>query len=701
MKTRNAGVVVALGVLASEARTQDEKPVDLPIHKVVLYKHGLGYFERTGQVNGDGVVALRFSSGQMNDVLKSLTALDLDGGRVSSIGYDSQAPAARLLSEFGFDLPREGAIVALLKMFRGAQVEVKLGGETIVGSVVGVEPRQVSAGDKVAEVSRVTLLTSGGEAVSFDAVEVQAVKFLDRDLSDDVRRYLEILRDSYRAERKSMELRLEGKGERDVYVSYTVEVPVWKASYRLVLGEKNLLQGWAIVDNTSDEDWNDVQLSLVAGLPVSFVQDLYTPRYTRRPVVEMAQELAVAPQTHEGGWSDKEALAEGGEEKSKGGADRARRYLGPADAAPPAAPASAGMRPATGGRPATKSMAERKSDALDAAAGEATTWTRELGNLFEYRIEHPVTVKHNRSALIPIVGAPVEAEQVSLFNQHVRARNALSAVRFKNTTGLTLEGGPVTVLDRETYAGEALVETLEPGQQRYLSYAVDLALTVDTSQESGEERVERVRCLHGVLLLDSRIIATTSYTVRNGDEKARKVVVEHPRRSGYSLVATAKPLEETPEHWRFAFDVAGGKTLLFPVKEEYVQQSQTSIANLSSDDVELFVRRKVLSAEMEKALREIVADKAEIAQLERRSQQAESEIAAVGQDQARLRQNLGALGTTSAEQQLRGRYVEALQKSEDRISDLAAARQRTDADLAEKRTRLDAKVRGLALENRL
>jgi hypothetical protein len=696
---------VALLAASAAAQTQEERALVLPVKKVVLYKHGLGYFERSGKVEGSGVVSLRFSAGQMNDVLKSLTALDLDGGRVSTIGYDSQAPAARLLGDFGFELPREGAIVALLKMFRGAQVEVNLGGKVVTGSVVGVEPRQVAAGDKVAEVQRVTLLTSDGSAVSFDAVEVQAVKFLDKELSDDVRRYLEILRDSYRAERKSMQLRLEGSGQREVDVSYTVEVPVWKASYRLVLRDKNLLQGWAIVDNTSDEDWNDVQLSLVAGLPVSFVQDLYTPRYTRRPVVEMAQELAVAPQTHEGGWDDKQKLADNAEEekgKGGGGGGETRRAAAYAKRfAAPGAPAAADAAPAEGRSGGFAAEKARRGEALDATVAATKTWTREVGNLFEYRIDHPVTVKRNRSALIPIVGADVEAEKVSLYNQNVRARNPLSAVRFKNTSGLTLEGGPVTVLEDDVYAGEALVETLEPNEQRYLSYAVDLALTVDTKQESSEERVVRVRVLNGLLWADARVVATTGYTLRNGDEKPRKVVVEHPRRAGYTLTAKQKPLEETPEHWRFAVDVPAKKTVLFDVKEEFAQQNQWAVTNLSSDDVDLFVRRKLLMPDLEKALREVLAAKAEIADLERRSQAQNGEIAAIGQDQERLRKNMQALGSTSAEQQLKGRYVEQLQKSEDRITELAASKKKLDEQVVAKRTALDQRIRELAFDHAL
>jgi hypothetical protein len=190
----------------------------------------------------------------MNDVLKSLTVLDLGGGRVSAIGYDSKAPSTRLLSEFGFELPADGALVAMLQRFRGAELEVELVGKKLVGSLAGVELRAVPGGAGAAplQVPRVSLLVDEGRLVSFDASEIQSARFLDADLRQDVRRYLDVLRDSYRAERKSLQLRLEGKGARDVFVAYTVEVPVWKASYRLVLGEPDLLQGWAIVVNTSD-----------------------------------------------------------------------------------------------------------------------------------------------------------------------------------------------------------------------------------------------------------------------------------------------------------------------------------------------------------------------------------------------------------------------------------------------------------------
>jgi len=673
---------------------------ELPIRKVVLYKHGLGYFERGGKVDGDALATLRFSSSQMNDVLKSLTVLDLGGGRVSAIGYDSKAPATRLLSEFGFELPADGALVAMLQRFRGAELEVELVGKKLVGSLAGVELRAVPGGAGAAplQVPRVSLLVDEGRLVSFDASEIQSARFLDADLRQDVRRYLDVLRDSYRAERKGLQLRLEGKGARDVFVAYTVEVPVWKASYRLVLGEPDLLQGWAIVDNTSDEEWSGVELSLVSGLPVSFVQDLYTPRYARRPVVEAAPGLAVAPQTHEGAWDKKEKMADGGEagddeERARDGEARkgeARRFAADASAARAAAKPGAVLE-----------RAKLRTEALaDAVAGSGAR-TRELGDLFEYRIDHPVTVARNRSALVPIVGSKVETTRVSLYDGAQGAKNPWTAVKLKNSTGLTLEGGPVTVFDHDTYAGEALVETLKPDEERYLSYAVDLAVTVDAKNESGEGRVERARLLNGMLWIDSKSVAVATYAVRNADAKERKVVVEHPRRPNFRLVEPAKPLEETPEHWRFEVAVGGGQVASLRVVEETPLVQQVALSNVSGDDVELWVRSRWLSAEMEKALRELVAAKAELADLERQMQATDAELQRLAQDQERLRKNLGALGSSTAEQQLRGRYVDQLQKSEDRVAEQTAARQKLAERRDEKRKALERRIAELALEHKL
>jgi len=252
-----------------------------------------------------------------------------------------------------------------------------------------------------------------------------------------------------------------GQGERTVRLSYTLGAPVWKATYRIILGEEGsppMIQGWAVVDNMQDEDWEGVQLSLIAGLPVSFVHDLYTPRYIRRPEVRVAETTGAAAAG--GGRGDDCWTLQWREAMPM--------------AAPAAAPFVGGAAPQALMRmEGTPQMAKRMLSSMPTQVRE-----RKVGDLFEYAIEHPVTIKRNQSALVPIVLRAFEGRPVLLYNKATRAENPMRCVEFKNTTGLTLEGGPVTVLESGSYVGEAMLETTKPDEQRLVPYAVELGVSV-------------------------------------------------------------------------------------------------------------------------------------------------------------------------------------------------------------------------------
>ena len=106
-------------------------------------------------------------------------------------------------------------------------------------------------------------------------------------------------------DKKPVTINFTGDGERHVRIGYVVETPVWKTSYRLILPagaqDKPKIQGWAIVENQTDNDWNGVQLSLVSGRPISFIQDLYQPLYIPRPVVQPELYVSLTPQQYDGG----------------------------------------------------------------------------------------------------------------------------------------------------------------------------------------------------------------------------------------------------------------------------------------------------------------------------------------------------------------------------------------------------------------
>jgi TonB family protein len=306
-------VPLLLSSLLCTAQSKSKSPqtsvpdgASLPIKRVVLYKNGVGYFEHLGHARGDQEFHINFTTAQLNDVLKSLTAVDFGGGQVTDVRYNSIAPLSQRLNTLRIQLDENTTVAALLGALRGARLEIKNGASTATGRLLSVETakREVPATKITLEVTELTLVTDAGEMRKFELSPSTAVRVLEADLNNELKRYLELIATSRAKDVRQMTINSLGTSERDLMVSYISEVPVWKSTYRLILpakaDEKPLLQGWAIVDNTVGEDWKNVQLSLVAGAPQSFVQQISQPLYTRRPTVELPKSAMLTPQTHEG-----------------------------------------------------------------------------------------------------------------------------------------------------------------------------------------------------------------------------------------------------------------------------------------------------------------------------------------------------------------------------------------------------------------
>jgi hypothetical protein len=284
---------------------RDESSTDgkLPVRRVVLYKNGVGYFEHLGRVRGSQDVHIDFTSAQLNDVLKSLTVLDLAGGRITGVDYNSEAPLARRLATLRLALGEKPSVSEFLGALRGARIEVRAAnGPALTGKLLSVERKTRNAANWTVETDEISLISDAGEVRSVDLNPTTSVRIVDHDLNAEVGKYLGLVASAREQDVRRMTVSTAGNGERNLYVSYISEVPIWKTTYRIVLptkvGNKPLLQGWAIVDNTVGEDWNDVELSLVAGAPHSFIQQLSEPYYGRRPVVPLPESVQLAPQTH-------------------------------------------------------------------------------------------------------------------------------------------------------------------------------------------------------------------------------------------------------------------------------------------------------------------------------------------------------------------------------------------------------------------
>jgi hypothetical protein len=754
--------VVALQAVHAQSPTSQARraaapaATTLPVRRVVLYKNGVGYFEHVGRVTGNQSVSIDFNSAQLNDALKSMTVLDLGGGLVGNISFNSDTPLAHRLGALPLPAGPGATLADLLAAMRGARLEVTSGGHTIVGRLLGIERRPQARSDS-APTDQLTIVTDAGEIRAVDLTPAVGIKLAERESKAQVSTYLTLLASARAQDRRRMTISTAGTGTRDLLVGYISEVPIWKTTYRIVLpggvDRKPLLQGWAIVDNTVGEDWNGVQLSLVAGAPQSFIQPLSQPQYVRRPTVAVSRGTSTAPQTHlESLKSERNGLA--GRVMDSTGAPLpgvtvnaieagGRRLSIVTDAEGQyefAAPkgryrlefALAGFQASVLDRVEFDGVRQRVADVtmragtlaesvtiagdrpirsvrtaggLEGVAGgmldrltieeglanmQAAAQGESLGDLFEYRVGAPITIRRNESALVPIVSAEIGVDRVSLWNEHSGVR-PLRALWVTNSSGLTLDGGSFAVLDEATFAGEGLLEPIKPGEKRLLSYGVDLGVQVESRLGDSNQQIARVRINRGVAVQEREERTRKVYTIRNSDASARTIVVEHPTRSGWTLAKGSPAPEETSlTAYRFLVPVAAKTVATLTVEEFRPVETRYAISQLTDDQIELFVREARADIRLTQALGPIQAKKSAIATLSSALAAHAAETAQIGTDQTRLRGNMEALKGSPGEQQLLKRYITELNQQEDRIgalrretSDLAQTLSRAQADLTQ------------------
>lgn len=678
----------------------------LPVRRVILYSNGVAYFERRGSVNGRAEINLPFKQSQVDDVLKSLLVLDLGKGRIGAVSYNSSAPPSARLKEIPFSLDAnsetesQGGMVAVLRQLQGARVEVATAARTARGAILTVEERksQIDANKPPVVTRTLVIASEGGELASFDLNEVRAIRLLDEGARHDITEFADATASARRRDAKTISVTSDGNAAREMVISYTVAAPIWKTTYRVVLDREGrpFFQGWAIVDNVGEEDWTSVQLSLVSGSPVSFIQPIQQPLYRHRPVIPIPEDLALEPQTYEPTTSSSESVGVAGGVRGSvpGGV-------------PGGIPGGVAAGMGRGDSPAPPPFAGPKtslSDAItDEESGVETAATgNEIGDLFEYRIEQPVTVKRDRSALIPILQTQMEGERVSIYNQAARQDRPMGGLRLKNTSSLTLEGGALTVLDGDAYAGEALMERLKPGEERFISFALDLGTLVTRRDKTDHRPAFLIRAVNGVLQAHYYQSTQKVYVLTNQTDRPRTVFVEHPYREKWKLSDdTAKPYETTASFYRFRVELKPHDTVELPVTENLALMDTYQLSNLTTDDIKLFVAKGYVDAAAQAALEKIMEIKGKIAAVDARAQAADREAAEIAADQARLRENIKALSKEAEARQLIARYVAKATEQETRIEQLASERKALGAERAGLQAELNAAILNLKLDRKL
>ncbi len=716
----------------------------------------------------------------MNDVLKSLVVLDLGrgatAGKITGVTYDSTKPLDKRLEEFGLtlDSSNSAGLTALIGQLKGAKVELRTvanADKATTGTIVGIEKRFKTQGNERSESQELVLIGAQGELFSVAFDQLRSIRLLDNRLRNDLEQYLGILQSTLQKNLRRLNIATQGQGTRDLFVSYVVEAPIWKTTYRVVLDKtaKPFLQGWAVVDNVQEEDWTNVSLSLIAGAPVSFIQDLQQPRYKQRPVVGLPEDVSVVPTVPEASFGKELKLSANGgslrgvvtdsngaiipnatvklrqigtnaEITTSSNANGEYRFSGLPAGMYAATVAATGFKhlainglnvaaartikndfslnvgqvsetveiradvPALRMESSSMGYVSKASAMRNEESGiKVDVSTQDIGELFEYRIATPVTIQRNSSALIPILQSAIEGEQVSLYNQATQASHPMSAFYLHNTTGLTLESGPLTMIENDTYAGEALTGRIKPNEKRFITYAVDLGCRVSVKEEETDGKPFLAEIRDSEFRLHYRQSKTTTYSFTNLSDKAKTVYLEHPydKDEEWRLIKTLKPLETTESFYRFKVMVAANSTAQFPVTEELPDVNTTAISNLTSEQFTLWIKEGYLTAETKQALEAIFALKAKINNLGRELKTLRANIAAITQDQSRLRENLRALGKTEEEKQLLQRYVARLTQGEDQLDKLNVEEKRLDEEHSATQKQINERMEKLAMELRL
>jgi hypothetical protein len=636
----------------------------LPITHITLYKHGVGFFERRANLSGEEV-ELSFRVEEMNDILKSLTVIDWGEGQVLGVDYATPQSVEERLAGCSVRLEDDRSLRDLLAGLRGRRIRLQLDQqETASGTLLGLDElpeRQPLATSLVS-----VLLDETAQVQTVSLGRVQGVEILDERGASDLRFFLQtsLSQENYR----QVTIRLT-PGAHDLSVSYIAPAPTWRVSYRLVLDSKRekpraLLLGWGIFDNRLEEDLQGISLSLVAGMPISFIYDLYTPFTPERPKVEEEARVAAAPVDF-GAMEEMEALED---------LSAPMRSLAPGAAAP--AP-----------RFARKSLGIADMERAVSVKAKG----KEMGELFQYVIGTPVTVGRGQSAMVPIISANLDYHKDLLYNGSKMPTHPVATLRLNNETGLTLERGPVTVLENGEYVGEAVLPFTAVGGEVVVPYAVELGVKV--KEHNGSQReIHGLRVKEAYLYIEEWDIRWREYQLNNSTGQKMNVLVEHLRSTHYELFDTPTPKERTDEHLRFEVEVAarGEKTLR--VQERRLLSRREELQKQSLKGLHKHLKNGLIDQKIYDTIAELLKLWEQIADKEKALKNIEQERQKIYKAQQQIQGNMGALGTQGKEGALRTRYVDQLEASEEQLKNLAQQETEVNAEIEKLKNELENRL---------
>lgn len=677
----------------------------LNVKKVIIHKSGISYYIHEGIIRGTGNFELEFKIDEMDDVLKSLFVLDTsEKGYISSISYDAALETSQLLKSIMLNIPDRGSLSSLITQIKGADVKLTVtGGKTIVGTIIGIEEiEKMNKNEKTVE-KLLILLQENDEISKFNFSDFKSFNILNEDIKKDLKFFLDTVISGKKKDAKKIKINCESGGddevERIVFVYYIRESPIWKTSYRLIMSkeqaqeEKCLLLGWSLIENTTNQDWENVELSLVAGMPVSFKYEFYRPIFIQRPVIRPPRILSVKPTEIEEGLKSEDygeyemdALEEAPREMMKKAKMGRRRMPTPAPAT------AAGF----GGR-----MTSIMSDdaLLEKVKSQTQVQTKDLGELFEYNISNPVTIKRKQSALVPILTEVIKARRVLLYNKNEYGKNPNACLEITNNTNLTLERGPVTIIYDDNLAGEAIVPFLNKEDTRLLNYAVEQAVLIMHEAKTESLSVHKVTIGSGYSYEYYYTNMMTTYKIQNKTSEAKELYLDHPKTHGYKFIEKPVDPEETSNYWRFKITLKPKDAITFKLKEQREDYSSNYLRNWSRDDlfkrVGFYVKQKFINEKLENQLKEIAEFIQDLNQKKQKKSKLVEERNQMSDEQSRLRENISVLGEDTQSIALKERYIKKFNDQETRFEKISVESKKLTQEIDSLNKKIEIKMNKL------
>lgn len=685
-------LTIAAGLAACGPSSSASLPTTLPqLRRVMISTGGVGYFEYQTEVRGDAQIALPVRMDQVDDVLKSIVVFDNNKG-TGFVQLPSRAPLSDIFRGLPFGPRALESNAALIEALKGS--EVSISSPSMDGRIVSIV-EETAKSDKDSEITRhrVGVMTSDGLR-QFILEDADGITFKDPVLQNQINQALISVAEHREGQGRTLKIRANGTGSRTVTIAYVVETPLWKSSYRLATGEKPStahIQGWAVLENVSGADWKDVDLTVVTGNPVTFRQALYQTYYVSRPEVPVEVLGRILPKPDEG------AIASGEEASRRGDMP----VPAPAAPPPPPPPAPATFAPAdkvTAGRSRPQGGAGYFPEAKPLAAE-----TKEAATQVIFHLPNKVTVLNGQSLAVPIVDREVPGELVALYQPETHATHPLAAVRLSNNAGFGLPPGVLTLYDTQTddqknqirsYIGDAQLSTFPDGESRVLAFALDQKILIDR-EDKAEQTIANASLANGVFkasIVDQR---TTVYTIKGAPKEDRKVVIEHPREAGWSLITPdANSAEMTPDRWRIPAVVKAGQTVKFTVTTQWPREETLQLVDIDLDTVLAYAANTKLTDDQRAAFTRMAEIKRVIDGIDSQIETAGSARDRVYEEQERIRQNIQSVPAGSAIQQ---RYLRSMSDLEDQADTHKRTIDRLERDKAAEQKRLADYVATLTL----